>query len=180
MSDKYVGKLDKKKKSQERIEKVFVQLIQDNEINEISVSDICKLADVNRSTFYANYMDIYDLADTIKKSMFYNVLDLYRDEVDKQSHSYDYLPLFRHIKENQIYYRTMFKLNFDFMEFYNETRENNEAIKFFGTTDHIEYHIEFFKAGMNAILRKWLSKGCIESPEEIDAILKSEYKKRNI
>ena len=53
----------RKKESIERIEKVFISLLQTNELNEISVSDICKLAGLNRTTFYANYTDIYGLAD---------------------------------------------------------------------------------------------------------------------
>lgn len=30
--------------------------------------------------------------------------------------------------------------------------------------------------GLNAIVKKWLDGGCKESPEEIDKILKDEYK----
>ena len=35
--------------------------------------------------------------------------------------------------------------------------------------------IEFFKSGFNAIIKKWLSNGCKETPEEMENILKSEY-----
>ena len=51
----------RKRNSQEKIEKVFIQLIQKKNITEISVSTICEKANINRSTFYANYLDIYDL-----------------------------------------------------------------------------------------------------------------------
>ena len=44
-------------------------LIQTKELNEISVSDICKRAGLNRTTFYANYSDIYGLADTIRERL---------------------------------------------------------------------------------------------------------------
>ena len=40
----------------------------------------------------------------------------------------------------------------------------------------MDYHIEFFKAGITAIIKKWLNSGCVESPEEINDILISEYK----
>lgn len=170
---------NRKKKSQEKIEKIFIQLIQRYEINEITVSDICKLASINRTTFYANYLDIYDLADKIKDSMFNNMLELYKEEVIKREHSYDYLKLFNHIKDNQIYYKTMLKLKMDFSKYYDYSLENDEAIKFFGTTKNIDYHIEFFKAGMNAIISKWLKNGCKESPEEINEILRTEYQKKN-
>lgn len=48
----------RKKNSQEKIEKTFVHFLQTREINEISVTDICKEAHLNRSTFYANYLDV--------------------------------------------------------------------------------------------------------------------------
>ena len=43
----------------------------------------------------------------------------------------------------------------------------------------MDYHIEFFKAGLNAIIKKWLYNGCKEEPEEIDFIIKEEYKTKN-
>lgn len=170
----------RKKESQEKIKKVFINMIQNKELNQISVTDIVKKAHINRSTFYANYLDIYDLADKIKDEMYENILSLYKDETIKGTHSYNYLKLFSHIKENQIYYKTLFKLNFDFTKYFDTKREKEEAIKYLGTVENIEYHIEFFKAGINAITKKWLFNGCKESPEEMYEILKKEYQGRRI
>ncbi len=170
----------RKKESQEKIKKAFIEMIQTKEINQISVTDIVKNARVNRSTFYVSYLDVYDLADKIKEEMFDNLLILYKEQAIKREHSYNYLTLFKHIKENQIYYKTLFRLNYDFGEHYDTEMEKQEAIKYLGTTDNMEYHVEFFKAGINAIIKKWLFNGCIESPEEINAILNIEYKGRII
>ncbi len=164
-----------KKSAKDKIEKAFIVLIQDRDINKIFVTDIIKMAGVNRSTFYANYLDIFDLADKIKENMYRDVLELYRDEAIKKEHSYDYLKLFRHIKDNQLYYRTMFRLNFDFTNYYDFHLEVDEAIKYYGTADKIDYHIEFFKAGISAVIKKWLFNDCLESPEEIADIIYSEY-----
>lgn len=45
---------------------------------------------------------------------------------------------------------------------------------------NMEYHIEFFKAGMSAIIKKWLLNNCKESPEEMIEILDSEYKGKKL
>ena len=85
--------------------------------------------------------------------------------------------IIKHIKENQIFYRTYFKLNKD-QNFIVREYDNNLAKNFFND-QYIDYHMEFFKAGLNAIIKKWLNNGCKESPEEIDLILKDEYKNKN-
>ena len=92
----------RKKQSQEKIEKVFIELLQTKELNQISVTDICQLTNLNRSTFYANYIDIYDLADKIKEKLESEVLLLYKDEMVNKYNSHNYLKLFYHIKNNQL------------------------------------------------------------------------------
>ena len=171
----------RKKDSQEKIKKIFLELIQTKEINQISVSDICQKAHLNRTTFYSNYIDIYDLADKIKNDLYDEVLAVYKDERNKKSHSYDFLKLFKHIKENQIFYNTFFKLNYD-----NDYRQFKEFIdydlfkKLYNDDIELDYHISFFMAGLNTIIKKWLKNGCIESPEKINEILKAEYDKELI
>lgn len=170
----------RKKKSQENIERVFVELLQKKELEKISVTDIVKLCKINRSTFYANYLNIYDLADKVKENMYNDYLELYKEESKSKKHSYNYLPMFQDIKNNQIFYKTLFKLNFDFSDYYDNHLEIEEALKFYGTAKNMEYHIEFFKAGMTAIIKKWLDNGCIETPEEMVKIINDEYKEKSL
>ena len=169
----------RRRESQEKIEKVFVQLLQTKEINEISISDICKLAKVNRSTFYANYIDIYDLVEKLHSRMINDFFNIYIDEVKSQKHSYDFLKLFKHIKNNQLFYKTYFNLGIDYM--WDSTYNiNDEMERWYGKNEYSEYHNAFFKAGKNAVIQKWLNNGCKESPEEIENIIKSEYKNKSI
>lgn len=85
----------KRKNSQDKIEKVFLNLIQKYEITEISVSKICKLAQINRSTFYSNYIDIYDLVEKIKTKLINDVNKLYEDERKNKCNSHDFLKLMK-------------------------------------------------------------------------------------
>ena len=170
----------RKRDSQEKIEKVFIQLIQTKEINEISVTDICKLTKLNRSTFYANYIDIYDLADKIRLKLENEVKNLYQEERTNKLNSNNFLKLFNHIKENQIFYKTYFKLNSDSNILINKFEYDSNLSKMLYNDNHIEYHIEFFMAGINAIIKKWLYNGCKEDPEEINQILIEEYQNKNI
>lgn len=165
----------RKKESQEKIERIFLNLIQTREINEINVTDICKEANLNRTTFYSNYEDVYDLANKIRIKLESDVEDLFKFEHDHNYNSNNFLKIFKHIKDNQIFYKTYFKLGFDKIHLIKQY-DYNQAKEIYNNK-YIDYHIEFFKAGLNAVILKWLRGGCIESPEEINEIIVSEYKK---
>ena len=165
----------KRKKSQEQIEKIFLQLIQKRNIDELSVSMICEIAKLNRSTFYANYIDIYDLAEKIKENMELEFAKFQLSNNAKQDFD-GYLNMFRYIKENQIFFKTYFKLEEISMN--PPTQYRIELAEKYYDNKFIDYHIEFFRAGLNAIIKKWLNSGCKETPEEINEIIISEYKNK--
>lgn len=165
----------RRRESQEKIEKAFVDLLQRRSIQEITVSDIIKQTGLNRSTFYANYIDIFDLADKTRKRLEEDFSNLFAE--------YDYFndrsgaeKMFSHIRENQLFYQTYFKLCYNdkhLISIYDPRRAEQEHID-----SNIKYHIEFFRNGLNAIIKLWLAGGCRESPEEMAEVLKTEYRGR--
>ena len=165
----------RKRDSMDRITKVFIELLQTKEVSEISVTDICKLAGLNRATFYANYLDIYDLADKTLSVLREQVDDLYMEEITKGFNSNDYGNLLRHISENQLFYKTCFKLGIG--EISIGRYDTEDAEKYF-QNKNIMYHMEFFCGGFNRIVKIWLDGGCKESPEEIADVIHTEYQGR--
>ena len=163
----------RKKESQDRMEKAFLQFVQKKEINEISVTDICKSANVNRSTFYANYLDIYDLADKVRERMIFEYASMYDGNTDGHTKE-NYIKMFKNIKENQIFYRTYFKLNYDSYSIPDEFLDKDLSKKYYNNK-LVDYHAEFFKAGISAIIKKWLNNNCKESPEDIASVIFTEY-----
>lgn len=165
----------RRRESVEKIEKAFVQLLQTTDLKKITVADICKMTGINRSTFYANYLDVYDLADRLRGKLEAEFSELFAD--------YDYFnehsgaeKMFAHIKENRIFYNTYFKLCYDEshkISVYDPRRAEQEHM-----TQNIMYHIEFFRSGLNAIMKMWLANDCRESPAEMAEILKLEYRGR--
>ena len=165
----------RRRESQEKIEKAFIELLQTKQINEIAVSDLIKITGLNRSTFYANYIDIYDLADKTREKLESEFSDLFADHDCFDEHS-GALKMFTHIKENQIFYKTYFKLCYDekhLISIYDTKLAEQENMD-----GNIKYHIEFFRNGLNAIIKLWLAGGCKESPEEMAEVLKQEYRGR--
>ena len=165
----------RRRASQEKIEKAFVALLQTQELKSITVSDIIKSAGLNRSTFYANYIDLYDLADKTRERLERDFSALFSGYDTENEHG-GALKMFTHIKENQLFYKTYFKLCYDdkhLLSIYDAKQAENAHIG-----DNLHYHIEFFRNGLNAIIRLWLAGGCQESPEEMADILKKEYRGR--
>ena len=162
----------RRRESRRKMEEVFVSLLQERELNRITVTDICKLAQVNRTTFYANYEDVYALAEAVKENLKHEVMELYEDEWKNRKSEHNFLKLLHHIKEHQALYRTYFKLS--------NGKQNvigydpMDAVKYH-EGKHIDYHIAFFGNGFNAVVNMWLENDCRESPEEIYSIIQSEY-----
>ncbi|MBF7030595.1 TetR/AcrR family transcriptional regulator [Staphylococcus kloosii] len=54
------------KKSKQAIKQAFIQLLQEQELDKITIRDITTLADINRGTFYLHYVDKYDLLSSME------------------------------------------------------------------------------------------------------------------
>lgn len=164
----------RRRQSVEKIEKVFIELLQERELKEITVSDICKLTKLNRSTFYANFLDVYDLADKVRVKLEQDFSEVFEKDENREIGGAE--KMFIHISENQLFYKTYFKLGYD--QRHNAfVYDIKRAEADFGGKN-IKYHIEFFRNGINAIIKMWLEGGCVESPKEMADILKAEYKGR--
>lgn len=160
----------RRRESMQKMEREFVNMLLERDVSEITVSDICKAADVNRSTFYANYQDIYDLVEKICLNMQNEFNAAFEGEIDE---GFGALKMFTHIYENQLFYKIYFlleKYSREKVMVYDKLRAEQDF-----QNQNVDYHIEFFRSGFNAIVKMWLDRGCRESPEEMAKILESEY-----
>ena len=157
-----------------KIERVFMELLEEQELHEISVSQLCQKTGLNRSTFYANYLDIYDLGRKLRRKLEEDFSQVFSDEETWSQNGA--LRLFTHIQNNQMLYKTYFKL--DKLDDHLVTAYDRSLAQQYLPDQYIHYHMEFFRHGLNAIIKLWLRGGCKESPEEMAAILQREYRNR--
>ena len=60
--------MDRRTKYTKKIIKdTLIKLLSEKDIKKVTVSEICKIADVNRATFYRYYLDVYDLLNKIEE-----------------------------------------------------------------------------------------------------------------
>jgi len=100
----------RRRDSVRKIEKTFIELLQEKPLKEISVADICQGCGLNRSTFYANFVDIYDLADKLRLKLEAKFAELFSD-FDPTGDTDSALRLFTHIRENLCFRFVFFSRN---------------------------------------------------------------------
>lgn len=62
------------KHTADKMDSALVSLLESKEFSEISITDICQKAGVNRSTFYAHYDNTYDLLKEAHQNLINNFL----------------------------------------------------------------------------------------------------------
>ena len=156
----------------EKIETAFLTLILNNKYENITISQICKFANINRSTFYAHYDDINDLIIKIEGKFAKSMASIFNFGL-RQTHE-AFIEMFTFVKENKYFYKAFLNIPYATLAETN-TKSNvlsnikeNSSIK-----DDISlfYRASFFGAGIKELCRLWLERNCKESPEEMAQLL---------
>jgi AcrR family transcriptional regulator len=65
------------KKTQNAIQTAFSKLLSEMNMEDITVKKLCETADINKSTFYLHYKDIYDCADCLRDTILAEVSNVF-------------------------------------------------------------------------------------------------------
>lgn len=161
------------------IKETLITLLNEKEINKITVSEICKIADINRATFYRYYLDVYDLLDKIKEAFVNELLIVSNNQDDYTISSFvkDLLTVFLDNKElvkvlfnkkSDIYF-----LN-DILEVAFERCKNKWEMSASGlSTENIEYASIFIFNGALGIINYWVQNNFEKSIDEVCNIIES-------
>jgi len=164
------------RRTKKLLTQALTQLLQEKQINEITVKELTDLADMNRGTFYLYYRDIFDMLEKIEDGLFEaldEIVSLHEhDDVSLQTKPI-LLDLFRFIEENQEICRVLLSPHGDinFLHRLNQVvREKclqmwpNEEEKKDAT---FEYHYSFVVYGCVGVFRAWLNSNCQEPAEKM-------------
>ena len=170
----------KAQKTKRNIENVFLSLLKEHDINDISVSLICSLSKVNRSTFYLHYNNVYDLLEQIEYKMIVKLTkQLKSDNNSVTSDSKRYLlPYLNYIYINKDFFNIFYKYSAN-----NKYENELESILFDSLKKYLSsaiieddttlnYCLEYYEAGLFSIIKKWILEDCKEAPETIMQIIK--------
>lgn len=170
-----------------RIQQALIDLLNTKDFYEISISEICEKANINRSTFYSHYDNTYDLLKETQESL----LQEFKDHFDidenfiltaNKENSYllvpEYIvPFLEYVRNN----RKIFKVYMNNLGNFNSELTYSQILNQllvpicsrFGVSDNktIDYMCTFFINGILAIVKNWLNNNCNDSIEYICDII---------
>jgi len=169
------------KLNSEKIETAFLALILNNKYEDITISQVCKQAGVNRSTFYCHYDDINDLIITIESKFAKSMATIF-GYGERQTHE-AFVEMFTFVKKNKYFYKAFLNIPYATLA---ETNTKIDVLKNIGENKNFDnskkmgiyYRASFFGAGIKEMCRIWLKYDCKETPEQMASLLLDEYKNR--
>ena len=154
-------------------------LLSKKKLAEVTVSELCETADINRTTFYAHYQTVRDLYEEIEKD---ELEELKKIMEPDSSHTYNdlYAAIVEHIYNNQLLYKTLFSTKSDFffnsiMKELKSTFENiwKYEIKSDNLPDNFKYLEIYHLNGIIAVIQDWILEGFITPREKLVVIIKA-------
>lgn len=166
------------------IQAAFELLIKKQSIAKVTVREVCELAGINRSTFYAHYVDMYDLFEKVEKTMERSMTEAFLEQVHGGSDiGKCFESMFEFIREHRQFYEIYLnEANHPTIglarDLYQARLGNVNVSDTFGFDlfkGEINYQEDFFIGGLTAIIRRWVADGCVLSSRELLGVLGHQY-----
>ena len=165
------------RRTKKLLTQALTELLQEKQINEITVKELTDLADMNRGTFYLHYKDIFDMLEKIEDSLFAAlnaILAIHSDDDMMSQTKPMLLDLFSFVEENQEMCRVLLSPNGDmnFLHRLNEvirdkSRSAWEGMHIQHRDEEFDYHYSFVIFGCAGLIRAWVNRNCEESPVQM-------------
>jgi AcrR family transcriptional regulator len=160
------------------LREALIKLLGDKHISAITVKSLCKVAEVNRSTFYLHYRNQYDLLHQIEQEVFRGLeerLSIVKDVKSERPISLEMLTkVLEYAQENPALTSVLLSRNCDF-SFQQDLIDFMQILAVWfdpsygeRVRDHI---VLFITSGCIACIEKWLQDGMVEPPEEVARLI---------
>lgn len=159
--------------TERNLEEAYLELLKANHNKQVSVMELCRKVHVNRATFYAHYSDVFDLQERIEKRISAEVSAIFKDPElgEMVFNQKKFKAVLEYVKENRLFYQVWFSSGrMDdprvLMLHFNNSNMTDERL----------YKVLYHKAGLNAVIRQWVSTGCEKPIGEVVLTVSELYK----
>ena len=153
-------------RSRKMIRQAFFEVLKEKPFEKITVTDIVKKADVNRSTFYAHYPDVMGVVEELQEEIL-EYTQSFMENVDFKDYYENPKPHLQHIiklvAENNELYRllmtsAMATKQFEELKYIliDRTLETLEMPEGFKDRFEFEFSVRFFMGGVVDVYTQWL------------------------
>lgn len=162
------------RKTKKQLRLALTTLMLEKNINEITVSQLTALADLNRSTFYIHYQDIYDMVEQIQTEIFQQFVKLVQSRTPSAQLLTD---IFYFLAENADLCAAFLGRHGDyqFVEKFKDVVKqhclsywNNQQTQL--NAAQMEYFYAYIASGCIGLIQKWLATGMKEAPQQLAAM----------
>ncbi|MET3938092.1 AcrR family transcriptional regulator [Paenibacillus sp. PvP094] len=151
----------------QQITEAAIQLLVEYDLSQISIRQITAKAQVSRNSFYRNYVDKEDILMKHIKNLI-SKWDAEYQLVNKDSNAELYGSLFKHLKENSVFYQLLKKRNLFHLFL-------NTYIALYGPKTEYDnmtaYVTSFIAYGTYGWIEEWIGRGMQESAETMSSLL---------
>ncbi|WP_125574099.1 TetR/AcrR family transcriptional regulator [Levilactobacillus huananensis] len=158
--------------TQRVIKETVLSLLENQPITAISVTAVCELADVNRTTFYRYYTDVYDCVASIEKA-FVASLQPFQESTPSKALEHLLTAFYRDKKlSNLVFVEGKTKVLNRMQELMNQSGSRPPEMTV--------YQGAYIGAGIQSVLKTWVKGGMVESPHEMTQIIIDTILARNL
>ena len=175
-----------------RMDEALIALLEEKDLEYITVKEICRQAGVNRSTFYLHYETISDLVNETLEMINQRFLSYFPQQEEEVLGNMDsrerkdlvlvtreyLLPYLHFIRDNKKVYRAALR-NPSSMQAHTRYGELKQHIlgpileRFEIPATHRPYYMAYYVEGIIAIVKEWLRQDCADEVEMIAGIIES-------
>ncbi len=164
-------------KTKKAIRESFLELLKEKDVQQITVSELSRRADLGRGTFYLHYQDVFDLHERLEKELFDQLGGLYDESFPSQD-PLDMLSFLNktteYLKEKQ-FMMTFVKPNSpttnQFKSFFKEKIMKEWQLDQRQITEHEQIVASFVVSGVVGVLEEWIHEGMTVEAGQLAHIL---------
>ncbi|WP_251390059.1 TetR/AcrR family transcriptional regulator [Mediterraneibacter agrestimuris] len=124
------------KKTKKNLKATLISMMSDTPFEEISITSLCKQADISRITFYTHYSDKYALIDDIFQDMIQAGTELYQIMQEENNPERDYVKGYCNVLQ------AILKLYYTHYDFFCHTRPDKNPFLAFSFYNYVLKTVE--------------------------------------
>lgn len=172
-------KIDRRiRKTKSALLHCLTKLMSEKKISEITVKELTDLADINRSTFYLYYKDIFDMVEQIETEMFEEFIEVFNKhskETDKYTSLLSfYTYIFEYVQENVEICKILLGNDGDyaFIQKFKKAIMDTKA-PFDESIPEMKTHFfrPFIISGFIGVVQQWIEDGLNVSPKDMAVVI---------